>query len=149
MTHLLPAAWPRPFTAALAALFLLSAPVARAQAIDVRVDISDQRMTVTHHGRMVANWPVSTARSGKVTPTGTFSPQVLKRRHYSSLYNNAPMPYSIFYSSNFVIHGTDQIKRLGRPASAGCVRLHPDHDCALFAMVKAEGMGATRIRVQH
>ena len=122
--------------------------MAQAQAIDVRVDISDQRMVVKRHGQVVASWPVSTARKGKITPTGTFRPQTMKRKHFSSLYNNAPMPWSIFYSGNYAIHGTNQIKRLGRPASAGCVRLHPDHARELFAMVQQEGMGATRIRVQ-
>jgi len=106
-------------------------------------------MVVTDHGQVMANWPVSTARKGKVTPVGNFRPQMLKRWHYSSLYNNAPMLWSIFYSGNHAIHGTDQISRLGRPASAGCVRLHPDHARSLFAIVRAVGMAATRIRVQR
>jgi len=148
MLNLFRAATPRLVTAALAALFLSVPPMAQAQAIDVRVDISDQRMVVKRHGQVVASWPVSTARKGKITPTGTFRPQTMKRKHFSSLYNNAPMPWSIFYSGNYAIHGTNQIKRLGRPASAGCVRLHPDHARELFAMVQQEGMGATRIRVQ-
>ena len=150
MKLILPAAMPRLAACAVlcAGLLFTGAPVV-AQAIDVTVDISQQRMVVTHRGTVVANWPVSTARKGKVTPVGTYRPQFLKRRHFSSLYNNAPMPYSIFYSGNYAIHGTDQISRLGRPASAGCVRLHPDHARQLFAMVQREGKGATQIRVQH
>jgi lipoprotein-anchoring transpeptidase ErfK/SrfK len=127
-------------------LFLLALPLAAAP-LDVRVDLSEQRMTVMRDGKVVARWPVSTARRGKVTPTGTFRPQVLKRTHYSSLYNNAPMPWSIFYSGNYAIHGTNQVKRLGRPASAGCVRLSPGNAKRLYQMVQQVGMKGTRIRV--
>lgn len=67
--------------------------------------------------------------------------------HYSSRYNNAPMPYSIFYSGNFAIHGTNHVDKLGRPASKGCVRLHPDQAQRLFYMVKEVGMDNTYIRI--
>ena len=43
------------------------------------------------------------------------------------------------------IHGTDQIKRLGKPASHGCVRLDPGNAKILFEMVKAEGMENMRV----
>jgi lipoprotein-anchoring transpeptidase ErfK/SrfK len=69
---------------------------------------------------------------GKITPPGEWTAQWLSRNHRSSRYNNAPMPYAIFYSGHYAIHGTDQISRLGRPASAGCVRLHPDNARVLF-----------------
>ena len=121
--------------------------MAAAQAVDVRVDISEQRMSVKRHGKVVAVWPVSTARKGKVTPTGTWSPKVLKRKHFSSLYNNAPMPWSIFYSGNFAIHGTNATSKLGRPASAGGVRLHPENARQLYNWVQNAGMKNTRIRV--
>ena len=39
----------------------------------------------------------------------------------------------------------DQIKRLGKPASHGCVRLDPGNAKILFEMVKAEGMENTRV----
>ena len=57
------------------------------------------------------------------------------------------MPYSIFYSGNFAIHGTDQIKRLGRPASAGCVRLHPDNARVFFNLSHKVGLKNVRVRV--
>ena len=93
-------------------------------------------MTVYLDGAPTYTWPVSTARKGKITPTGTFRGQSLSRHHRSSLYNNAPMPYAIFFRGNYAIHGTNQISRLGRPASAGCVRLHPDHAAVLFNLAK-------------
>ena len=132
---------------AVTALLLWCGQMAAAQAVDVRVDISEQRMIVKRWGETVASWPVSTARRGKVTPTGTYAPQVMRKKHFSSLYNNAPMPWSIFYSGNFAIHGTNSISKLGRPASAGCVRLHPENARKLYGWVQNAGMKNTRIRV--
>jgi len=90
-------------------------------------------------------WPVSTARRGKVTPRGRFTAEFLSRYHKSSLYNNAPMPYSVFFSGNYAVHGTDQISRLGRPASAGCIRLDPKNAAILFALAKQVGLDQTVI----
>ena len=133
---------------AFACLVTLAAPMtAWAERVEVRVSISRQIMEVFHEGRKLYEWPVSTAKQGKITPTGSWTPEFLSRNHRSSLYNNAPMPWAIFYDGNYAVHGTDQIKRLGRPASNGCVRLHPDHAKILFRMVKAEGMENTRVTV--
>ncbi|MGB7337147.1 MAG: L,D-transpeptidase [Salaquimonas sp.] len=117
--------------------------------VEARVDISQQKMRVYHHGVLKYVWPVSTARKGKVTPTGTWRAKFLSKNHRSSRYNNAPMPYSIFYSGNFAIHGTNQVKRLGRPASAGCIRLHPDHARQLFSMTQRAGLKNMKVRVTY
>jgi len=84
-----------------------------------------------------------------VTPRGTWNAKWLSKNHKSSLYNNAPMPHSIFYSGNFAIHGTNQISKLGRPASAGCVRLHPANAKVLFNMVQRYGKSNFRVRIAN
>ena len=124
---------------------LLALPALADVRVLARVSISEQVVRVYHEGRHLFTWPVSTAKPGKVTPPGQFTPEFLSRNHRSSLYNNAPMPYAIFYRGNYAIHGTDQIRKLGRPASNGCVRLHPDNARILFQMVRAEGMAQTRV----
>jgi lipoprotein-anchoring transpeptidase ErfK/SrfK len=134
-----------PFLAAFAVLALAQLPAASAATITANISISTQTMTVMHRGTVIGRWPVSTARRGKVTPTGSWSAKWLSRYHKSSRYNNAPMPYSIFYNGNYAVHGTYQTKKLGRPASSGCVRLAPDHAAKLFSLVKAEGLENTRI----
>jgi lipoprotein-anchoring transpeptidase ErfK/SrfK len=134
-----------PIVAAL--LAVLAAQTALADRVVARVSLSGQVMHVYHHGQLVYEWPVSTARAGKITPTGSWRPQFLSRNHRSSRYDNAPMPYAVFYSGHYAIHGTDQISRLGRPASAGCVRLHPDNARIFFDMVRAEGMEHARVIV--
>ena len=142
----------REFTLLLGALLVPQAAFASSSAEPVtrvvaRVSISTQSMKVYHEGRHIYTWPVSTAKSGKITPTGVFAPEFLSRNHRSRRYNNAPMPFAIFYDGNYAIHGTDQIKRLGKPASHGCVRLHPDNAEILFKMVKWEGMEAMRVEI--
>ena len=133
---------------ALALSLILGAPAAASAAsIIAKVELSTQTMTVSEGGRVKYRWKVSTARPGKVTPTGSWTAKWLSRHHRSSRYNNAPMPYSIFYNGNYAVHGTDQIKRLGRPASSGCIRLHPDNAAVLFSMAKRAGLKNVRIVV--
>ena len=131
------------FSIAIAMLALSAA--ARADIV-VKVDKSSQRMSVIVNGESRYTWPVSTGIYG--TPSGTFRPQSLARYHRSTIYNNAPMPYSIFYDGNFAIHGTTHISRLGGRASKGCIRLHPSNAAILFSLVQKEGFGNTRISIQ-
>jgi lipoprotein-anchoring transpeptidase ErfK/SrfK len=126
---------------------VLFVPSTQAETVVAMVDKSSQTMTVYYHGEVIDQWPVSTARAGKVTPSGTWTAQSMKRHHRSSRYNNAPMPYSIFYNGHFAIHGTNQVKKLGQPASAGCIRLHPDNAAKLFSLVQSEGLGNMQVVV--
>ena len=64
---------------------------------------------------------------------------------YSSKYENAPMPYSIFFHGGYAIHGTTDVKHLGHVASHGCVRLHPDNAKMLYDLVQEYGMGNTDV----
>lgn len=125
------------------------ASIAGAAPLVARVDVSDQTMTVIRNGQVAYRWKVSTARRGKWTPRGTWSAKWLSRNHKSSRYNNAPMPYAIFYSGHYAIHGTNHISRLGRPASAGCVRLHPEHAAVLFKLARQVGLKNMRVIVTN
>jgi lipoprotein-anchoring transpeptidase ErfK/SrfK len=118
-------------------------------AVVVQIDKSSQRMTVRVDGSIRYNWPVSTGRRGYGTPSGTFHPQSMARRYFSRKYYNSPMPHAIFFYHGFAIHGTNDISRLGGPASHGCVRLHPWHAAALFALVRRDGSRNTRIQISN
>ena len=135
------------FAALILGLALAMAGPARAERLEVRVSISQQTMPVYHEGRLLYDWPVSTAGRGSVTPAGIYKPEFLSKNHRSRRYNNAPMPFAIFYDGNYAIHGTTHLRKLGRPASHGCVRLHPDNAKILFQMVKWEGMDNMRISI--
>jgi lipoprotein-anchoring transpeptidase ErfK/SrfK len=116
-------------------------------ALVARIDISSQRMTVLQYGRVVYSWPVSTARRGYVTPPGSYRPTRLHRMWYSRKYEMSPMPFSVFFRGGYAIHGTNYVKRLGSPASHGCIRLHTGNAATFYSLVKQVGPGNTRIVV--
>lgn len=97
-----------------------------------------QSMSIYQDGELLDIWPVSTARSGYFTPTGTFRPYSYQPIHYSKKYDNAPMPHSIFFSGGYAIHATPHVGALGRPASHGCVRLSPTNAASLYEMTQGE-----------
>jgi lipoprotein-anchoring transpeptidase ErfK/SrfK len=132
---------------ALTVVSALLATPALAGSITARIDISEQTMSVYVNGFPRYSWAVSTGRKGYRTPVGTFRAQRLARSWYSRKYDNAPMPHSIFFKGGYAIHGTVHIKSLGKPASHGCVRLHPANAAALFELVRQMGPANTRIIV--
>ncbi len=122
------------FFVCLAVSGLSAAPAAAG--VTARIDISQQTMSVYVNGIQQYQWRVSTGRRGYWTPRGRYRPTVLRRMHYSSKYNNSPMPWSIFFKGGYAIHGTNYISRLGRPASHGCIRLHPSAARTLYNLVR-------------
>src|SRR5664280_2279750 len=131
----------------LLAPFLAAAVIGTAQAeILITVDKSAQRMTVSRDGEALYTWPVSTGRIGYATLAGAFTAFRMEADHYSKEWDDAPMPHSIFFTKvGHAIHGTYETKKLGTPASHGCVRLSPAHAATLFAMVKQDGVINTRV----
>jgi L,D-transpeptidase catalytic domain len=135
------------FRRIIGAMALLLAGLAPAFAgVDIRVDLSSQRMTVTTPDGDTRNWAISSGKEGKRTPRGNYRPTVMKTYHWSRKYHGH-MPHAIFFRGGYAIHGTDAVRRLGRPASNGCIRLHPAHARELFQMVKQHGQGSTRIAI--
>lgn len=134
------------FVALVAALALWAAPVSAASIL-ARVDISEQTLKVYVDGSPRYTWRVSTARAGYRTPTGSFRAQRMEAMWYSRKYDMSPMPHSVFFYGGFAIHGTGYIKRLGTPASHGCVRLHPANATLFYDLVRSYGMANTQIVV--
>ena len=90
----------------------------------IHVDKSAQRMAIEHDGVRGPVFAISTGRPPYGTPNGVFRPQRLERMWFSRKYYNSPMPYSIFFTKEgHAIHGSMHVKRLGGPASHGCVRI--------------------------
>jgi len=122
-------------------------PGAAFASLVAQIDLSSQRMHVYVNGKPAYTWKVSTARPGYRTPTGTYKPYNLVRYHRSTIYNGSPMPYSIFFKGGYAIHGSYETKHLGRPASHGCIRLHPSNAARLYALVQRHGKSNTTIRI--
>jgi hypothetical protein len=132
---------------ALVGIAALASTAADAEVVVV-IDKTIQRMTVSVDGQARHSWPVSTGMPGYETPAGAFLPSRLERHHVSREWDDAPMPYSIFFTdAGHAIHGSASISRLGTPASHGCVRLSPQNAGALFRLVAEEGLEHTRIEI--
>jgi len=129
-----------------AALSLLATPALAD--LQINVDKTAQTLTVSRDGKVLHSWPVSTGRTGRFTPAGDFRAFRMEKDHFSREFDDAPMPYSIFFTQRgHAIHGSFETKKLGRPASGGCVRLAPENAKVLFEMVKAEGVLKTKVTV--
>ena len=115
----------------------------------ITVNKVSQKMTVTLDGDELYKWPISTGAPGYDTPSGTFRPFRMEKEHFSKEWDDAPMPYSIFFTGEgHALHGSYHIKSLGRRASHGCVRIHPDNAAKLFALVQKTGMSNTRVVIK-
>ncbi len=132
-----------------ASLFLLNAPLAQAQdgnnllkaifggtagatgssgktnrAKRVEIDLTKQQLKAYEGNRIVLKTNISSGRTGN-TPTGNFKAGPYKSAvHYSSLYHNAPMPWSVQITGHIFIHGFSVVPSY--PASKGCVRVPID-----------------------
>ncbi|MGA8651686.1 MAG: L,D-transpeptidase [Xanthobacteraceae bacterium] len=138
------------FAAVVAAFPFVALPAATSAEANmlVRVDRATQTMEVNVDGALIYRFPVSTGRRGFGTPAGSFRPQRMAPRWFSTVYHNAPMPHAIFFHGGYAIHGTYDTARLGGPASHGCIRLHPNDAATLFGLVQREGMHSTTIMVR-
>ena len=68
--------------------------------------------------------------------------------HHSDEWDNAPMPYSIFFTrTGNAVHGTYEQRSLGHPVSHGCVRLSLANAAALWGLVKRQKMADTTVVV--
>jgi hypothetical protein len=115
--------------------------------LNISINLSSQRMTVSENGIDKYTWRISSGAYGYPTPVGTFRPTWMAKMWYSRKYDMAPMPHSIFFHGGTAIHATSSIGMLGRPASHGCVRLAPSNAATLYKMVNKHGKALTRISV--
>ena len=117
-----------------------------ASSVLINIDKTKQKMTVSVDGVERYGWPISTGRPGYATPSGTFTASSMNKIWYSKQWDNAPMPHAVFFTKEgHAIHGTYEVKRLGKPASHGCVRLSPQNAATLYALVEKSGLENTQV----
>jgi lipoprotein-anchoring transpeptidase ErfK/SrfK len=135
--------------AVFAAAMLTGSVAAQATSVVISISKISQKMTVTVDGEKKWFWLVSTGGAGYDTPSGTYHPFRMEKEHYSKEWDDAPMPYSMFFTGQgHAIHGSYHIKRLGTRASHGCVRLAPDNAAKLFSLVQKAGMKNTTVVIK-
>jgi hypothetical protein len=117
-------------------------------AVLVTIDKSTQRMMVAVDGNLRWVWPVSTGQVAHDTPSGKYTAFRMEADHFSKEWDDAPMPHSIFFSpTGHAIHGYLNTRRIGSPASHGCVRLEPANAARLYALVEQQGLPNTKVVV--
>jgi len=141
MASVMRASWVQPIAATDAAVAPPGVP------LHALVDLSEQSMKVFRGDELIEVFKVSTGRMGYGTPAGEYSAQWMTSMWRSRKYNMAPMPWSVFFHGGYAVHGTTDIGNLGRPASHGCVRLHPANAKTFFALVQKSGKDNTTISI--
>ena len=112
----------------------------------INIDKAGQKMTVLVDGVQQYEWPVSTGLSGYTTPSGAYTARSMNEIWYSRQWDDAPMPHAVFFTKDgHAIHGTYEVKRLGKPASHGCVRLSRENAATLYALVAKTGLKNTQV----
>lgn len=80
--------------------------------------LSEKRAWLVRDGRVVLSAPITTGRPGERTRPGTFHVTWKDADHRSSEFDDAPMPWSVFFDGGIAFH-TGSLSR----QSAGCVHL--------------------------
>jgi lipoprotein-anchoring transpeptidase ErfK/SrfK len=105
--------------------------------VEIVVSIPLQRAYVYRGGTLIGVTTVSTGKPGHRTPTGKFDILQKRARHFSNLYNNAPMPFMQRLTWGGIALHAGQIP--GHPASHGCVRLPLEFARNLFGVTSMGG----------
>ncbi|WP_026082758.1 L,D-transpeptidase [Mastigocladopsis repens] len=100
----------------------------------IQINLSDQRLTAWEGGKPVYAIIVSTGKKSTPTRTGVFQ---IQSKHKSARmqgrdYDIPDVPFTMYYSGNYAIHGAYWHRRFGTPVSHGCVNVAPNHAKWLF-----------------
>lgn len=117
--------------------YLWSPQVAPRGPVLMVVNLKTQRAVVYRNGIPIGISTVSTGRPGYQTPTGVFVILQKHIEHYSSVYDNAPMPYMQRLTWGGIALHAGNLP--GYPASHGCIRL-PHEFARLVYQVTHRGM---------
>ncbi len=138
-----------------------SGPTCRRESCPVWIRVNKVTQTVALYLDFSASpqavWPVSTGAVGHTTPNfdthpnGRIYDQYSSRKFPGGDYNGlGNMPYAIFIYKGYAIHGTPKNNwpLLGKRASHGCIRVHPDNAKIVNRLVRKHGIKNTWITVE-
>ncbi len=91
----------------------------------IEIDLSDQRLSAWNGGTRVRAFMVSTGKRRTPTPTGSYAIQSKFRstRMRGEDYNVPNVPYAMYFSGGYAIHGAYWHNRFGTPISHGCINM--------------------------
>lgn len=97
----------------------------------IQVDLSNQQLTAWEGNTPVFSSTVSTGRASDATPTGVYEIQAKYRtaRMQGNNYDIPDVPYTMYFSGSYAIHGAYWHDDFGAPISSGCINL-PIQDAA-------------------
>ncbi len=101
------------------------------------VTVNDELVVVRSQGKIIRAYVTSTGREGKETPDGIFLGfDRCNANHCSDIYKTE-MDWALFLDEDYALHSTteDAYCFLGKPASAGCMRMLRSDARELFEMV--------------
>lgn len=122
----------------------------------VVVDRITQTLSLYQDGALRYVWLTSTGKRGFETPYFDKNPNGRVYDKYTSTaypdgdyHGLGNMPYAVFVSGGYAIHGTTKGNwpNLGKPASHGCIRLHPDNAFIFNRLVRSLGIGSVWVTV--
>jgi hypothetical protein len=100
----------------------------------VLISLPEQQAYVYRNGVLIGRTTISSGRAGHRTPTGVFTVLEKARKHYSSIYKGAAMPFMERLTwSGIALHGG---KLPGYPDSHGCIRLPKEFSELLFGVTR-------------
>lgn len=100
----------------------------------IEIDLSSQRLIAWQGKTPFHAVIVSTGKDSTPTLTGIFEIQSKHRiaRMQGDDYDLPDVPYTLFYSGSYAIHGAYWHRSFGTPVSHGCVNVAVDHAKRLF-----------------
>lgn len=89
--------------------------------VDACIDLSANQTWLLNDGAVAYGpVPITHGRAGWETPPGTFTVGWKDIDHKSSVFNNAPMPFSVFFNGGIAFHEGSLTQK-----SHGCIHLSP------------------------
>lgn len=101
------------------------------------VSLAEQKTYVYRGGTLIGVSTASTGMASHPTPTGRFTILQKRRQHFSSLYDNAPMPNMLRLTWDGIAFHAGRLP--GYPDSHGCIRLPMAFSRHLFAATPLGG----------
>jgi lipoprotein-anchoring transpeptidase ErfK/SrfK len=100
----------------------------------IQINLAQQRLIAWEGSKPVYAVTVSTGKKSTPTRTGVFQ---IQSKHKSARmrgqdYDIPDVPFTMYYSGNYAIHGAYWHRRFGTPVSHGCVNVAPNHAKWLF-----------------